>query len=131
MERKKLQFASEEWKRLGERAKTHSILDGGLAEQLWKMGDNLYSRDVYNDTWNKLKKIYGKAPNELKTLDEFWSPKLKKAVKYLIGKDGLTDLMEMSEIHLTGQFSQSMWRRSYRSKEVGYHAASLIPSVIA
>ena len=122
MERKRLDFKRNEWAKAKENAK-------GLASQLGIFAGNYYSREAFSEMWSTLTKVYGKAPNELKTLDEFWTPKLKEAVSYYVGKDRLQDIMELSEIQLEGQFSQSMWRKSYRSKNVGYHAVQLITSV--
>lgn len=129
MERKKLDFQRKEWDAKKEQAKTRSILDGGLAAKLGIFASNYYSRDAFSDMWNALTKVYGKEPNELKTIEEFWSSKLKKAVAFYVGKERLVDLIEMSKIQLEGQFSQSMWRKSYRTKDVGYHAVNLITSV--
>lgn len=128
MERKKLNFPHEDWKKLGEKAKTRSLLDGGFTYKLWSLAGNYYSRDAFSEMWDACCKMYGKMPSQLHTLDEFWTTKLQKAVKFL-GKEKLEDIMELSRMHLEGQFSKSLWRKSYRSSDVGYHAANLISAV--
>lgn len=129
MERKKLNFPQEEWKKLGEKAKGRSLLDGGLAHKVWTLANNYYARDAFAEVWDALTKMYGKLPTQVHTLEEFWTPKLQKTVKFLVGKERLEDIMELSRMQLEGQFSKSMWRKSYRSKDVGYHASNLITSL--
>lgn len=129
MERKKLDFQKEKWNEIKGRANARILMDGGLSAALGVYANNYYSREAFAEFCNKLTKIYGKEPNELNSLEEFWHPKLQDAVAFFVGKERLNDMMEMSKMKMKGQFSQSMWRKSYRSKDVGYHAVSLVQSL--
>ncbi|MGI6094921.1 MAG: DUF4132 domain-containing protein [Lachnospiraceae bacterium] len=129
MERRKLEFQQKAWEEVREKAKKETLFDKGLSDALGDLANYCYSKDAFSNVWKCLSGIYRKEPNELKTLEEFWAPELQKAVSLFVGKERLQDMIEMSGIQITGQFSQSMWRRSYRSSDVGYHAASLIISV--
>jgi len=103
---------------------------GGLTAALWAYsGDYIGSRNFYR-VWDELTKIYGKAPNCLKTAKEFWHPELKKALVYLVDEKFLKVMMEEAvPMIMEGQFSSSMWRRSYRSKEFGYYACKVITEI--
>ncbi len=129
MNGERLQVNRDKWKALREKAKRHAAMDGGLADALCGLAENYYGNDAFQAVWQRLTKVYGKAPNQIETIDEFWAPALKEAVVFLVGRERQADIEEMSKMRLTCQFSTSMWRRSYRTQDAGYHAANLIQSV--
>lgn len=81
--------------------------------------------------WNQLTHIYGKEPDELKTAEEFWHPALVKAVAALTDAEFAQEMEEITRMRMMGQFSQSMWRRSYRSSDFRYHAHHAIYELTA
>ncbi len=125
MERK---YVSADREKISEQ-KQRAEKKGGLSAALWAYaGDYTGSMNFYG-VWDELTKIYGKAPSALKTEREFWHPELKKALVYLAGEKFLRDMEEAVPMIMEGQFSSSMWRRSYRSKEFGYYARKVITEI--
>lgn len=118
MERKRAKLGAEYQKR-----KELAAKEGGLCADLWNYAASYYTTAYFENLWNSLTKLYGKAPNELKTPKEFWHPKLEEAIEKLAGKELVKDLKEIVSMRMTGQFSNSIWRRSYRSADFGYHAS--------
>lgn len=117
------------WGKMVQNAQGRVPIDGGLCSALCGLANNYYGSNAFDDVWKRLTRMYGKSPTELTTIEEFWKPELKNAVMYVVGKQTLADIEEMTRMRLDCQFSSSMWRRSYRTKDVGYHAASLIRCV--
>lgn len=119
----------ETWGKIVQNAQRHASIDGGLCSALCGLANNYYGSNAFDDVWKRLTWLYGKSPTELTTIEEFWKPELKNAVMYVVGKQTLADIEEMTRMRLDCQFSSSMWRRSYRTRDVGYHAAGLIRCV--
>ena len=46
----------------------------------------------------------GKAPEELKTAEEFWNPAMKRAVKALSDRRFVRDMEEITWMRMEGQF---------------------------
>lgn len=126
MNKEMLTIDKDKLKELQEKARRRKIMDGGLADALCSLAANYYGTDTFRSVWQLLTKIYGKVPSQVSTIEEFWAPELQNAVVFLVGKDRQADMEEMSRIRLECQFSGSMWRRSYRTRDVGYHAGNLI-----
>lgn len=124
-----LRIDRERWEKMMQKAKKRAIFDGGLCSALCNLANNYYGSNAFHEVWDQLTKLYKKAPTELSTLEEFWNPALKKAVSHLVGKQTLDDIMKMTEMRLDCQFSATVWRRSYRTRDVGYHAGYLIRCV--
>ncbi|MGF0032265.1 DUF4132 domain-containing protein [Bariatricus sp. SGI.154] len=129
MNKETLNINQDKWKEVQKNAKRRALTDGGLADALCNLAANYYGGNAFQSVWQILMRIYGKAPNQVKTIEEFWASSLKNAVIFLVGKDRQADMEAMSQIRLECQFSDSMWRRSYRTQDVGYHAVNLIYSV--
>ena len=96
---------------------------GGLCEALWNLAANSYSAGSYDAAWNALAEACGKNPLQLKTPEEFWCPQLKKAAAFLTDDAFVKKMEELTNMRMEGQFSMSMWRRSYRSADFGYHVS--------
>lgn len=119
----------EAWEKIVQNAQGRVPVDGGLCSALCGLANSYYGSNAFDDVWKCLTRLYGKSPTELTDIEEFWHPELKHAVMYVVGKQTLADIEEMTRMRLECQFSSSMWRRSYRTGDVGYHAASLIRCV--
>lgn len=104
---------------------------GGLSEVLWNFACNSYGKKDFSNVWLALSEVYGKSPARLSRLEEFWHPKLKKAVIYLVDEKFEKDMEEITKMRMKGQFSASMWRRSYRSEDFGYYASRMISELCA
>lgn len=102
---------------------------GGLTWDLWEYARYSWRNEAYTKVWNDLCKLYRKSPLELKRPEEFWHPELEKAIVKLTNKELLGDMKRILEMKMEGQFSHSMWRRSYRSSDFGYHVAWAISEV--
>lgn len=103
--------------------KTKAEKKGGLCEALWNLGANSYSAGSYDAAWDALMMACKKNPLHLKTPEEFWCPQMKKAVAFLIDDAFAAKMEELTRMRMEGQFSMSMWRRSYRSSDFGYHVS--------
>lgn len=99
---------------------------GGLCEALWNLAHNRYANNMWQKTWNLLEQAIGKPLTEVKTVEEFWKPHVTEAVRELVGEQLQKDFVEMMQIQLECQFSWSMCRRSYRTKDFGWHASKLV-----
>lgn len=128
MEKESLRVG-EEYNRIEARAGSKGLSDGGLCRNLWNLASNSYSQGAFGTLWEQLIRIYGKQPTKLKSPEEFWHPALKKAVVHLAGKERQADMEEMTRMQMDCQFSTSMFRRSYRSKDFGFHAAVMVRKV--
>ncbi len=126
MERKKL-------------VKNEQIAEGfkNIASKNLGLTSALAACNFYGVFWEKhtelmqvLKREYRKELWQLTTLEEFWSPALKKSLTTLVGTDYTNTIYEVIKIRLEGQFSLSIWRHSYHSADVGYYADSLIDLVL-
>lgn len=125
MSREYVNTDREKYDRLKQRAEKK----GGLVAALWTYAANSYSADAFSNLWRELERIYGKFPNALKTPEEFWHPELKKTIVDLAGTDFQKDMEEIVRMILEGQFSSTMWRRSYRSGEFGYYAVRVLSEI--
>lgn len=114
-----------------EKMKRRAQQEGGLCKALCDLAYNSYRGNEFSHLWNQLTRIYGKEPNELKTAEEFWHPALVKAVAALTDTEFAQEMEEITRMRMTGQFSQSMWRRSYRSSDFRYHAQHAIYELTA
>lgn len=128
MEKESLRVG-EEYDRIKARAESKGLSDGGLCRDLWNLASNSYSQGAFQALWEQLSRIYGKQPTKLKSPEEFWHPALKKAVVHLAGKERQADMEEMTRMQMDCQFSQTMFRRSYRSKDFGFHAPVMVRRV--
>lgn len=129
MKKETLNINRDKWKEIQKKAERRKVTDGGLAAALCNLTTNYYGGSSFQSVWEILTRVYGKSPNQIETIEEFWAPALKNAVIFLVGRDRQADMEEMSRIRLDCQFSQSMWRRSYRTPDVGYHVVNLIQSM--
>lgn len=128
MEKESLRVG-EEYDRIKARAESKGLSDGGLCRDLWNLASNSYSQGAFQTLWEQLSRLYGKQPTKLKSPEEFWHPALKKAVAHLAGKERQADMEEMTRMQMDCQFSQTMFRRSYRSKDFGFHAPVMVRRV--
>ncbi len=128
MEKESLRVG-EEYNRIKARAESKGLSDGGLCRDLWNLASNSYSQGAFQALWEQLSRLYGKQPTKLKGPEEFWHPALKKAVAHLAGKERQADMEEMTRMQMDCQFSQTMFRRSYRSKDFGFHAPVMVRRV--
>lgn len=129
MERKRLSENSEKLARLEENIRKEEAQGNGLGMAFWKTRGLYYNGTEYRDLWQRLIKLYGKSPVELDTVEEFWNPELKAAVISMVGEKYQADIEEITRMYTEGQFSGSMYRRSYRAKKFGYYAEKIIDSL--
>ena len=99
---------------------------GALSEKIMKYVEMPYSSGYFDDVWEELKAQTGKAPSECKDVETFLSRPLMESLEPLLGKDFSDDVREMMKIRFKGQFSTSMYRKSFRSSDFGFYAAFMI-----
>ena len=100
---------------------------GGLCEALWDLAsDRWYSSQKFDTAWKLLERTIGKPLTEVHTVEEFWKPKVKRAVCALVGEKQQRDFVSMMQLQLDCQFSWHSYRRSYRTKDFGWHASKLV-----
>lgn len=130
MEEEKLIENSVRIEEIEKKAKKEASRDNGLSMTLWKaVTAPYYNETIYAELWQRLVKLYGKSPVELETVEEFWNPQFSSAVACLVGEKYQADIEEITRMYTEGQFSNSMYRRSYRSKRFGYYAANIIQNL--
>ena len=100
--------------------------NGALTKALWDYAGYPYGGDRWGKLYTELSRLYGKALQDLKTVEEFWNPGLKQAVAALTDRQFSQDMEEITRMRMEGQFSSSMWRRSYHSSDFGYHAVRAV-----
>ncbi len=100
-----------------------------LAEAILACTMNLYSNNAYEMLWKELTACFGKAPVSIKNSDEFFSRKLTEALRELGGDSFVNNVRLLVGMRLTGQFSSSMYRRSYRTHDFGYYAARIVNEI--
>ena len=118
----KPKFNDEKFSEMGK----HLGIFDNLAKALWEYCGHTYGNDAFDKLWQALTTATGKAPHEYKTEDEFLSNALCRAVKRLGGRELLDDVKELVRLRFKGQFSSSMYRRSYRSRDFGYYSARML-----
>ncbi len=79
----------------------------------------------YPQLLRDLNDYYGKPLTQL-TKEEFFCPELLQAFETLAGKELARKLPRLVELRLEGQFSQSMWRRSYRSSHFAFYVEKIV-----
>ena len=99
---------------------------GGLTKALWDYASYPYGGDRWRTLEAELTRLYGKPLQELTTVEEFWNSGLKRAVAALTDRRFSQDMEDITRMRMEGQFSSSMWRRSYRSSDFGYHAVRAV-----
>ncbi len=123
-----LELDQKVWESIVRKAQAKS--DGGLQEALCILGASRAYGSRYHDVvWKRLRALYKQPIHEITALEEFWVPQLEDAVRELAGEQALVDLKEMFEMKLDCQFSGSMWRRSYRTRDVGYHVNDFMGAI--
>ena len=122
MERKALEYDQNRWKAVLARAGKGDPLISALSA----LADSYYSRDVFSRLWKELTKLYGVEPHQVRTVEQFWAPALAKAVQTLTDRDYAAKFPALMEMRMEGQFSTSPFRRSYRSKNLGYYASDFV-----
>ena len=125
MERKTIQLNREKMNQLDAIAEKK----GGLCKAVWEYSKYQYGAGNWETLWEELTKIYGKAPSLLEAEQDFWNPKLEQVLTELADKSFVEDMKEMVHMRMEGQFSRSVWRRSYRSKSFRYHAAWAVTEI--
>ena len=99
---------------------------GGLTAALAEFATFPHRSELLNKAWQALTRSYGKTPDRVSTVGEFWSPEMAKAVRFLCRSDLAERFPEMLDMLMEGQFSSTWYRRSYRSADLGYHAVRLV-----
>lgn len=92
-------------------------LSGVLAGAAWYG----YYRERQDALRKELTALYGKSPAQI-TPEEFWCPRLEKAVAALAGPELAERFPRILALRLEGQLSDSPWRRSYRSQHFAFYA---------
>lgn len=129
MERETVSENNAKLEEIDEKVRKKANEDGGLSMALWNAAVNRYNDNMYDDLWKRLTKIYGKSPKRLDSVEEFWNPELKSAVVFLAGEERQADIEEITHMYMEWQFSHSMYRRSYRSKNFWYYAAEMVSAL--
>lgn len=122
MERKELSYDKNRWKATMERIGKSDSLTRALAP----IGVGYYNTEAFNVVWNELTTVCGAAPDQLHTLEQFWTDKLERAVRALTDRAYAAAFPDVLAMRLEGPFSSSPYRRSYRTENLGYYAGELI-----
>lgn len=121
MERKKPQIDQQKWEALQNHADNSKGLVGALAGYSFYR----YTGGKRAALWNTLTKLYGKQPTQV-SAKEFLCRDLENAFTTLAGKEMAEKVPQIIAMRLEGQFSNSPWRRSYRSKYFAFYAEQIM-----
>jgi len=80
-----------------------------------------YSPGENTTLWEMLTKLYGKDPAQV-SAEAFFCPQLEEAFTTLAGPEMAQKVPQLLALRREGQFSISMWRRSYRSSHFSLYA---------
>lgn len=123
-----LQYNEEKVSRLEEIA----AKNGGICQALWDCCSCV--RGFYYERseklWDLLEEAVGKQLTEVETVEEFWTPEVRSAVRALVGDELLNDIAEMMHMQMECQFSWTVCRRSYRTENFGWHASKLVDMLV-
>ena len=118
-----IQYNEEKKKELSEIA----AKNGGLCEALWNCAcGNGFYYERREKLWKLLERAVGRELTEVKTVEEFWKPGVESAVCELVGDAMQKDFVEMMQLQMECQFSWTICRRSYRTRDFGWHASKLV-----
>ena len=67
-----------------------------------------------------LQKVYGKSIYQLNDLEEVWHKKLMQAIVQVTDEEYAQKIQDIIKIRLEGQYSTSIYRRSFRSQKLSY-----------
>ncbi len=76
-----------------------------------------------------LQKVYGKSIYQLNDLEEVWHKKLMQAIVQVTDEEYAQKIQDIIKIRLEGQYSTSIYRRSFRSQKLSYYIGSVIETI--
>lgn len=114
MKRNEPQFDQEKWKAARIKAGI------GLASVLVQTVTEYWGTGVIK-SMKAMGAYHGKPLRELETFSQFWTSGMVHAVKSLTDKEYTEKIRGILTMVLEGQFSESPYRRSYRSRKFGYY----------
>ncbi|MBR3357175.1 MAG: DUF4132 domain-containing protein [Solobacterium sp.] len=88
-----------------------------------------YSRDAFNDLWQAMVKQSGKRPDTYESVDELLNRQMLHSLKSMLGKPFIEEVRELIQLRMQGQYSTSLYRRSYRSRYVGFYMSTLLKCI--
>ncbi len=124
MDERKIQADPEKTEALKKLCKSHNKLMAAIAESA-SADYTKYDPEVRA----QYVKIVGKPIYEVTKISDFWCHELRSVCVKLTSESFLEVLMRMTELYAKGQFSSSVYRRSYRSNDFGYYAAGALNKI--
>lgn len=121
MERKRIKADEQKWNQLVEIGKENKGLISAIANATVYGGKPSKNQEV----WKELTKIYGKSPMKV-SLREFLCKEVEEAVVALVGEELAEKYPYILLMKMEGQYSSSMWRRSFRSNYFSYYVQGAI-----
>lgn len=106
-------------------------LAGNLARELASLAVNPEIRSDERDLWQALKNCWGKDPDQLKTLGEFYCTYVREAVTILIGHEGAERTKRLLSMRLNNIYSSSPTRRSYHSGSIGDQIGQMVSALFS
>lgn len=71
----------------------------------------------------------GRPIGGLESLEDFLSPTVRQAIELMVGKDDFSMVLELLRLRVQGQFSNSIYRRAYRSRRTADYVPLLTHDV--
>ena len=102
-----------------------------LGKSLWEYAKASYNSEAFSNLWNEMAKASGKSPTQYKTPEDFLHKNLMKSLKSMLGNDFANDVEELVRIRFRGQFSNSAYRKSYRSRHFGFYSSFMLSRLAA
>lgn len=124
-----LRFREDEWKKAERRAK----LEGRSASALLELGKQPYSYEALNLLSQSYLSPLMRKPESFTKTEQFYTPSLSRLVRSLTDKQYESQIPEILSMAAEGQFSQSIVRRSFRTKRLavfGHRFISLLASLV-
>lgn len=87
---------------------------------------NQYDYDAYEKLCTTLSSIYKMQLHTLESFDSFFSEDLHKALIAISSQQAADDIFEIAKLQFKGIYQTGWYRRSFRSKNIGYYTRKMI-----
>ena len=104
------------------------LLDS-FGKVLFAYCESPYNRDAFNNLWQAMIKQSGKRPDTYETVDELLNRQMIHSLKSMLGKPFVEEVRELIALRMQGQYSTSPYRRSYRSRYIGFYMSTLLKCI--
>lgn len=96
---------------------------------LYAYCESPYNKDTFSNLWQAMIRQSGKRPDTYKDVDELLNRQMIHSLKSMLGKSFAEEVKELVNLRMQGQYSSSMYRKSYRSRYIGFYMSTLLKCI--